>query len=555
MIEGIREKMEKYTMELVKIRSVVGSSGEREIAEYIYSRLSAIPYFRENPGGIYYHEIEGDPFGRKSVIALVRGRKGGFSRKTVVLLGHIDTVGVEDYGDLKGLSTDPEGLIEGLKQKELSREVEEDIQSGEWVFGRGIFDMKAGVAANMALIEEVSRRAEELEGNLVFLGVPDEEGNSSGMLSALKALKEMKQKLDLEYMAVIDTDYMAPRYEGDEEKYIYIGTVGKLLPCFYIVGKETHVGQAFEGLDPNMLASELLMEIDLSEDLCDIADGESTVPPISLKQQDLKEGYSVQTARSASLYFNYATHSQQPDEVLDRLVSKAERAFSRVIKRLNQNYRVYCQNSGIPYRELPWKPRVMTYRKLYDRVKQRLGDRLDKHIEDIKRQLLKDPEIDDRALSLRLVQEVVTLNPDKDPVIIVYFSPPYYPHIYVKGDTEKEKRLLDAVSKAIDAVKDRCPYRISTRRFYPYISDLSYCSITDDSKAIDSLIDNMPAWPDKYSLPIEDIRSLNAPVVNIGPFGKDAHKLTERLHKPYSFTFVPELLLLTATGILQGENR
>ena len=44
----------------------------------------------------------------------------------------------------------------------------------------------------------------------------------------------------------------------------------------------------------------------------------------------------------------------------------------------------------------------------------------------------------------------------------------------------------------------------------------------------------MPAWPDKYSLPVEDIRNLNVPVVNIGPFGKDAHKFTERVHKHFS---------------------
>jgi arginine utilization protein RocB len=32
---------------------------------------------------------------------------------------------------------------------------------------------------------------------------------------------------------------------------------------------------------------------------------------------------------------------------------------------------------------------------------------------------------------------------------------------------------------------------------------------------------------------------LQAPVLNIGPFGKDAHKLTERLHKESAFVHTP----------------
>ncbi len=44
----------------------------------------------------------------------------------------------------------------------------------------------------------------------------------------------------------------------------------------------------------------------------------------------------------------------------------------------------------------------------------------------------------------------------------------------------------------------------------------------------------MPGFGTKYSLPLEEMQKLNLPVVNIGPFGKDAHKFTERLEKDYS---------------------
>ena len=60
------------------------------------------------------------------------------------------------------------------------------------------------------------------------------------------SLIRLKETEDYDYLAVIDTDYTAPRYEDDSSRYIYIGTVGKLMPSFYVVGKETHVGEPFK---------------------------------------------------------------------------------------------------------------------------------------------------------------------------------------------------------------------------------------------------------------------------------------------------------------------
>ncbi|HHU68958.1 MAG TPA: hypothetical protein GXZ31_01500 [Thermoanaerobacterales bacterium] len=49
---------------------------------------------------------------------------------------------------------------------------------------------------------------------------------------------------------------------------------------------------------------------------------------------------------------------------------------------------------------------------------------------------------------------------------------------------------------------------------------------------------------------IEDIRELNLPVVNIGPYGKDAHKYTERVYMPYSFETVPRITYESIISLL-----
>ncbi len=93
-------------------------------------------------------------------------------------------------------------------------------------------------------------------------------------------------------------------------------------------------------------------------------------------------------------------------------------------------------------------------------------------------------------------------------------------------------------------------YNIINKKFYPYISDLSFVSAPKDEKIMKTLKHNMPALDSKYKLPLDAMQKLSLPVVNIGPFGKDAHKFTERLEKKYSFEVAPKLVERTIKNLL-----
>ena len=423
------------------------------------------------------------------------------------------------------------------------------MESGEYLFGRGAFDMKCGLSTLIAIVEYLSDDVEALEGNIVFAAVCDEEGNSGGMLSVVPELVRLKKEEEFEYEALVDTDYMAPRFEGDNTRYVYVGTVGKIMPSFYIVGSEAHAGDPFRGIDPNHISSAIMEEISFNTKYCDEAEGEVTVPPISLRQQDLKPEYSVQTARTSYLYFNFGTHSSTPDEIMEKVKEGAQVAFEKVIAALNEEYEKFCKANNFPFEKLPWQARVMSYEELYNKVKEEKGEELDQLIDKLSKELLEDESVDERIYALKMVEAVHSLWSDKAPVVIVYFSPPYYPHIYVKGESEKEKKLLDVISKIIENTKSK--YDIQMRKFYPYISDLSYGAAPREAQAIDSLKNNMPGFGVKYSLPLEDMQELNLPVVNIGPFGKDAHKFTERLEEDYSFNVAPKLVYETIINLLK----
>lgn len=61
-----------------------------------------------------------------------------------------------------------------------------DLESGQWLFGRGVADMKCGVATATAVLEDLARDPSPLRSNVAVLFVPDEENSSLGMLGAAR---------------------------------------------------------------------------------------------------------------------------------------------------------------------------------------------------------------------------------------------------------------------------------------------------------------------------------------------------------------------------------
>jgi arginine utilization protein RocB len=546
------DEVKKITESLIRTPSIVGAPGqETACAKKIYEYYVQLPYFQKNPKQLYLLKTVDDAVERHSTVAYVKGTKGT-SRKTVILMGHIDTVGVDDYKPDPSIAFDPDRIPEYLLNMEgLDPQVKKDIESGEFMFGRGSLDMKSGVACQMYVVKYFSEHTDELDGNLLAIAHCDEEDMSHGILTGLLDLKRLKEEEGFEYIASINSDYCTPYYEGDENRYIYFGAVGKLLPSFYVVGRETHVGNPYGGLDPNMIVAEITRKMELNTDLCDESHGEITLPPVSLKQSDFKELYTVQTAGEAYSYYNFFTHSMSPKDVMEKVKVIAEEACEEVIRRINESYRDYCSKTGFEYKELPWKMRVYTYQEFYNELKSIHGDAFETHIKNFSKQLNQEqPLMDLRKFSVKVIQEAWKWSIDKSPATIIYFSSSYCPRVEVTGKDENEKRLISAVEEAIKQEQNHCSNNIVKKWFFPYISDASFMAVCDDESALVALEKNMPAWGDKYTHKVKDILEINVPVVNIGSHGQDGHKYTERVHQRYTFENVTNMIYNTVKALL-----
>ena len=253
------------TKEMVAIPSINGTEGERIIAEYVEAWLRKLPYFISHPEQIVISPLKNDPLGRRNVLAIAFGTKGN-SGRTIIIHGHHDTVGIDDFGAIKEYAFDCDALPEKIKSLTNDPEVLEDIESGNWLFGRGAADMKSGIAVSLLILRYFTEHLEAFDGNLLFMTNPVEENQHTGIIESLSSLEMIQERYGLTYKMAINTDAIPPMFAGDTTKYFYSGASGKVLPCFYVIGQPTHVGQCFRGLSASMIVSEIIKRMELSLD-------------------------------------------------------------------------------------------------------------------------------------------------------------------------------------------------------------------------------------------------------------------------------------------------
>ncbi len=138
--------------DLVAIPSYSGiENQETKVAEYIYN------LFKKE--GIDT-EITHVQDGRKNVTAVLKGRGKG---KSLLLTGHMDTVPPYDMEDALDMKIEGDKLI-----------------------GRGTNDMKGPLACMIMTLIAIKRAGIQLEGDLIFAGVVDEEEKSLGTIDLIE---------------------------------------------------------------------------------------------------------------------------------------------------------------------------------------------------------------------------------------------------------------------------------------------------------------------------------------------------------------------------------
>ena len=497
MRNDIAARAREVALTLTSWPSVTGSADEAAYAEKLARYLSQFDTVWTSP-------IPDDP--RSNVFALKRGR----SRCTIVLTGHFDVVPVNDYGALESLAFSAERLLPEIMAR-LRRTGENplalaDFESGEYLPGRGLLDMKAGLAAGIAAMEAYTG-----EASLLFLGVSDEEERSAGARAAASLLSTVAEEHDLDIMLVINLDAISDQGDGAVGRSVALGSVGKQLVTAFVIGKEAHACYPEDGANAAYLAAELLTEFELAPELAETSGSEIAAPPTALHAKDLKSGYNVTTPAQCWLYWNTLQHRRSAEEVFDISLMLARRAMVRAAHKLN--------------RDIP----VMSYAELSARVPHhdvmRIAAEVAAH---------EGLDLPERAkLVTAAVWQAAGLT---GPAVVMGFGSIPYPAVSLS-----DAALEDAIVTACAA------HGLASLRYFPGISDMSF--LGEASGDLSACAANTPIWGTSFVMP----DSAGYPCINIGPWGRDYHHWLERLHAPYAFDVLPRVLLSVIDAVAKGR--
>jgi arginine utilization protein RocB len=437
------------------------------------------------------------------VFALKRGR----GRRTIVLTGHFDVVAVSDYGVLESLAFAAERLLPEMVAR-LRRSGESplalaDFESGEFLPGRGLLDMKAGLAAGIAAME-----AYRGEANLLFLAVSDEEERSAGARAAVPLLPSIAAEHGLDIALVINLDAISDQGDGASGRVVALGSIGKQLLTAFVIGKEAHACYPQDGANAAYLGAELLTEFELAPELAETSGSEIAAPPTALHARDLKSGYNVTTPAQCWLYWNTLQHRRPAADVLDISLMLARRAMARASRKTG--------------RDIP----VMSYAELAARVPQADMEQIAQQVA-----VLTDLDLPERAK--RMTAAVWKASGLSGPAVVMGFGAIPYPAVSLS-----DAGLEDVIVKAAAS------HGLASLRYFPGISDMSF--LGEASGDLSACAANTPIWGTSFVMP----DSAAYPCINIGPWGRDYHHWLERLHAPYAFDTLPRVLLSVIDAVM-----
>ena len=615
-----KDRLYQDFIQLLHVPGISGTRSEVLTAEKVLSLLEEMPCFQSHPAQLWRIPVPDDPLGRFDVAAYLELNPR--AKKCVILSGHMDVVGVEEYGHLAELAFDPEALRERIAELPLSDEARRDLESGAWIFGRGTADMKLGLALGLELLRHFSEPGSgkiqsdlqkstnsvlqgslysedhgdgkttaqptvqpgipartqvdpetdfyqeektnppavspsglscdpvgDYQANILFLAVASEETNSEGMRAALPFLRQFFEEKQLQPSAFLLSECFEYREEDPDRetaRYIHVGASGKVMPAFFFVGAPAHVKEPFLSLDPNLLAVEVYRRLQLNPAFSQSRDGELTPPPVCLKMQDLKELYSVSTPLFAASYFNLVTVDLDPEALLQELLQLARESFVSALKQLQERAEAYTGRFGVKVVSSRMVPLVKSWDEAYAEAEKtyqlrypQAADKLDLYLRE-KVCCWKEEGMEIQAMGLRLMREIAELQAESLPMMIVGFLPPYYPDIRPEPSDPALAELLAAVRKTMDFARQKFSADLRLKKYYMGISDMCYTGLSQ-SRDVQPLLDNLVGEGLIYDFPAADLKKFHVPAIDLGGFGKDFHKASERLEKHYSLDILPEL--------------
>jgi acetylornithine deacetylase len=225
-----------------------GGGGERAIADCTAALCAQL--------GLGVRKLEPEP-GRISVLGTLKGSGGG---KSLMLNAHYDTVGVEG----------------------MENPFSAEVRDGN-MFGRGSYDMKGSLAAQIGAAKALIDSGAKLRGDVVIAAVADEEYGSLGTMDLIRHVKTD---------GAIVTEPTGVQICLAHKGYLWIEVETE--------GRAAHGSRFEQGIDANMRMGRFLAELDKLEQDLRVRPPHPLVGPPSLHAAMLRGGDGLSTYSASS---------------------------------------------------------------------------------------------------------------------------------------------------------------------------------------------------------------------------------------------------------------
>ena len=529
---SLEARARSIALSLTRWPSVTATPGEAALPGHLAGLLQELPYFQAHPQHLMLQPIPGDPHGRSNVLAFVQGTGSDL----VTLSGHFDTVPFDDYAELAPLATEPEALaaaiLDRLAAAGTHTLAHDDLASGAFLPGRGLLDMKSGLAAGVAVLEgfagDPARR-----GNLLLIATADEEDRSVGMRAAADALPGLFERFGVRPVLGINLDALIDNGDGTDGRIMALGCVGKRLLSALVVGRDAHACYPLNGVNGAYLAAELVCAMEYATELGEEDAAGLASPPTVLGSRDLKTVYNVTTPSRVWTTWNVLSQRRTAAEVLRIVAGLAQEAMRRALARMQERaaHLAYPPQLNPGWLDIP----VMSFAELRTLAAARDGGFVDRYaacaVELMSRQ---DLDLQQRC---RVLTELTwDAAGYEGPAIVLGFASMPYPAVNFADDA-MERKLRDVAARTAKAHG----MSITPVRHLPVIVDMSFLGQVDAAD-LASAAENTPIWGSSIQWDLSRGATPNIPMINVGPWGRDYHHWLERVHAPYAFGVLPGLV-------------
>lgn len=156
--------------------------------------------------------------------------------------------------------------------------------------------------------------------------------------------------------------------------------------------------------------------------------------------------------------------------------------------------------------------------------------------------------------TIYMMDRLLTWSGITKPLVLLGFAPPYYPAVrsdHIKGKEQTVARCLKAAS---DMLKEQFGYGLVTENYTVGLSDTSYTSLDKEFNYV-KYSHNTLLWGQLYSIYFDVIRQISMPGLILGPWGKDFHKMTERVNIQSLTREYPLILQTIADQVWYGLEK